>query len=106
MTTKAKPEKNATDVDGLGQDRAIGPGGQGHAKNVRDRVTGIATAEDEKFRTCDGCFVQLPCLVLETSFVTLCCKMLMSCNITSNITAFPRRDLYCHERLLSTDWRY
>ncbi len=65
MTTKANPEKNDTDADGHGQDRVTGPGGQGHAKNVRDHVTEIATVEDEK--QCDGCFVQLICFVAETS---------------------------------------
>lgn len=48
MTTKEKPEKNDTDVDGHGRDRVTGPGGQGHATNVRDRVTENATDEDEK----------------------------------------------------------
>ena len=48
MITKAKPEKNATDADGHGQDRVIGTEGQDHVTNVRDRVTEIAVAIDEK----------------------------------------------------------
>lgn len=48
MITRAKPEKNATDADGHGQDRVIGTEGQDRVTNVRDRVTEIAVAIDEK----------------------------------------------------------
>lgn len=79
MTTKANLEKNDTDADGHGQDRVTGPGGQGHAKNVRDRVTAIVTAEDEKPGVID---VLYSCFVLWSKhhFVIPCCEMFMSRN--------------------------